>query len=105
MENNIKDKLIELRELIGNKERWTQGASARDKEGKRVLSTEEEAVSWCISGGINKVLMYSKFEEQRDIRTIIQNSLPEGYKAIGKFNDKSTHEEVINMLNRVIDKL
>jgi hypothetical protein len=49
--------------------------------------------------------MYSKFEEQRDIRTIIQNSLPEGYKAIGEFNDKSTHEEVINMLNRVIDKL
>lgn len=49
---DIPDKVWKLFE---DPSHWTQGCSARDKNGKKVLSTVTEPCSFCLYGGIYAV--------------------------------------------------
>ena len=42
--------LVEMRKLLGKG--WTQGAFARDKEGKAIGSRDKLAVCWCYRGAL-----------------------------------------------------
>ena len=42
-----------LKELFSSRERWTQGAYARNHEGGEVDWEDPSAVCWCLMGGLN----------------------------------------------------
>jgi len=50
-----KEALQAAYDLIGNKKKWTLGAYARDRDGCSIDTRDDEAVSWCAGGAIDKV--------------------------------------------------
>jgi hypothetical protein len=93
----MKDLLIKARNLIRAKSRWTQGALARDKNGKECGSSSPKAVCWCAEGAL------SHFNRGRlSVPALIAL---DGYvpSSVADFNDKSTHKDVIALFNKAIN--
>ena len=44
-----------VRELVGDPEKWTQGALARDAQGRKVITEEGSACRFCILGAMYHV--------------------------------------------------
>ncbi len=44
-----------VRELLAVPERWTQGVYARDVDGGEVTPYADDAVCWCLRGGVKRV--------------------------------------------------
>lgn len=93
------DVLVAARELISVSERWTQGETARDRDGRFVLSDSKDAVCWCGLGALTKAVKASSFWfEARDLLLRVE---PGG---IAKFNDAKgrTHAEVVALFDSAI---
>lgn len=45
---------MKLRELFSSKKKWCKGQYARDKRGGAVGAYSEDAVRWCLFGGLQK---------------------------------------------------
>lgn len=43
---------MKIYELLEKPESWTQGVSARDKNGKYTATSSKDAVCWCLAGAI-----------------------------------------------------
>jgi hypothetical protein len=44
--------MMKVYELFSDESRWTQRASARDKDGEEVFADSLAAVQWCLVGGL-----------------------------------------------------
>lgn len=106
-----KEVLVEVRQLLGNKENWTQGVMARDIEGGGVSAWSNEAVCWCLAGALSYVTRF----DVPDIRPMAAVALAVAIKALGKpiyetyptdivisFNDGTWHVEVLEVLDKAI---
>ena len=51
----VVDVLNEVKELLSDEHRWTQGAMARDKKQLKIKPLSDEATCWCLYGAIAKV--------------------------------------------------
>ncbi len=101
MRVTVQHTVKELLNLFGpNGEHWTQGAFARNENGRIVGPDTPNACKWCLSGGImhltqkNNVAYYSeslstKFEKLT------------GYDSLSNFNDNHTWPEVKNLLEEM----
>lgn len=61
-----------VKELLTSPEKWTRGESARDINGRPVMTDSKEAVSWCLVGALMKCYRGSKVAY---LRTRIGNLL------------------------------
>ena len=52
---NIKEKLLALDALFDQETKWTKEHFALDRQGGVVTSLDQNAVCWCITGGLQKV--------------------------------------------------
>lgn len=90
----------EARRLLSDPERWTKGASARDRNGIPIGSLNHNATCWCSFGAIDKVVNYNVLLQGYDIWLT---------KYLGKsyiqYNDLSstTHEDIMKMFDETID--
>lgn len=99
----IREILVETRELIHNRDRWIKGRLATDIDGNSVPTYSDKAVCFCLLGAILKAKQILRVVEYSDrTESFITEYLKPKYIGIGPFNDKSTHEEVINLLNKLI---
>jgi len=98
---------MKVKELLADPTSWTQGGFARDIWGCGLPPRDEQAICWCIAGGIEKC--YPNFEEKKEARKKILRVIdpeidPENrillLNTIFDFNDKSTHEEVRKVLEQ-----
>lgn len=96
---------MKVKELLADPARWTKEELSRDKWGYRLHPRDEEAICWCIAGGIMKC--YQSFEEQQGAREKICRAIDPGIdreniglllKKIFKFNDSATHAEVLKVI-------
>jgi hypothetical protein len=96
----VKDTILAAAALIENPEAWTQGASARDKEGASVDANSQQACSWCTLGAIDKVSYdYNSWQAAtRKVRDVLQKE--HSSTPIAEFNDTHTHAKVLALLRK-----
>jgi hypothetical protein len=85
------------RELISVPERWTQGGSARDRDGICVKSASAYAVCWCAAGAVYK----TGCNDDASLRALRFLDAVSG-STIEPFNDSHTHAEVLAAFDRAI---
>ena len=86
---------MKVRELLADPEKWTQGHYARASSGLSVGAFSEAAKCWCMEGAIRKC--YPNHGERDVARRKIKSIVGIGM-TIQHFNDKSSHAEVMNVL-------
>ena len=79
---------------------WTQGAFARDKDGKSVLSRDPTAVSWCMAGAVIASQGCDGLTEHErwQLNAVLGRNL--GFTLRLMYNDTPgrTQKEVVNVL-------
>lgn len=60
---------MKLKELFKNKSTWIQNCLAHNKNGDWVREDSEEAVAWCLAGGMIKCYGYMEPEVAGSIMT------------------------------------
>ena len=99
---NTTQYLQTVRQKISNPQHWTKGAFARDSNGMAVMELNEEAVCWCIMGA---VFACDNTNDQfvDGVYIVSQLIFTMGYPTVSSFNDSSTHEQVLSMLDAAIE--
>lgn len=107
---NALDTLKAMRELLVDPSRWAKFNRARNARGYSVEPTSRDACQWCLVGAHAKVTGF-KSDQADDYYENFRES-PMGrllHKASGihdfyawSFNDRSTHPEVITLLDDAI---
>lgn len=109
----ISEVLERSRALVAQPERWTQGANARDADGKSVLCDSPDAVSFCAFAAIDRTT-YNKFTEKYDYeyglacRFLVRAAIDLGYADEGdnivKISDHFLdHEMMLGTYDRAIE--
>ena len=91
-------KEMTLRKLISSREKWCQGAMARDSNGESVDETSDTAVSWCILGGINLICGCNGMRNSNMRETVERFT---GVHCIINCNDKKLWAEVDRLLDEM----
>lgn len=110
LKNEVLEKCIEIKGLFSNPKCWTQRVFSRNEKGYEVAINSPFACCYCLSGAISKVCndlpgrtelyksIYSEFVKD------ISDKLPYS-KYVVPFNDGSTYEEVIALIDKTINRL
>ena len=104
VDNPHKNKKVDIQKilnLIGDPDKWTKRALARDKDDEQIFDPwSEDACKWCILGAAYKA------EVSQDtviyLETLVRNMK---YGSLDKFNDLNKHESVIKFLNLALSNL
>jgi hypothetical protein len=97
---NIKEILIAARAKIERPENWTQGVFARDSQGRDVTAKDKTSVCWCALGAV--IATNISYEDEELATNYLRIELDAYGNSITKFNDTSTHAEVLAMFDRAI---
>ena len=113
--------LTMMRDLLEKPEGWTQGAYARDKNGKQVDEfSRNEATCFCIMGAAANVARKLQNGSSKDydeaimrvdmnyaIRNALEHDWGESIRSIPDFNDnpRRTQEDVVQLLNDTIKRV
>lgn len=93
---------MKVKELLDDKNKWTQGCYARDIHGNELMSDSPYAVCWCLSGAIKKCYTTPISNGIIDkIMGAIYNKYPHHRHSIPSFNDQHTYEEVMEIVNEL----
>lgn len=98
----VKALLIRARKRINDPEHWTQGANARDKEGRVAWRGDSSATCWCAYGAVTT--------ETRHISNVVARMRLVGLALIALrwqgdvmiYNDTHTHEQVLAVFDEAI---
>ena len=94
----------DVRDLLADPARWTQGKFARTAEGDPCYSRSPRACRWCLEGAISKIAKGQPFWLEDKIRNRLQ-ILVQPYNGLHYFNDMNHHEDVLALLDSAIVKL
>lgn len=96
-----------VRELLSEPGRWTQGAKARTATGAECLALNPSAACWCLLGAMVKCAPGRTDEVRADLTRALYSkvywSLPYGFFTEWHDNPKTTHADVLALLDRVIE--
>lgn len=95
-----KELLIEARALIADPKHWTQGAYARDEQGRNVSEHSSRAVCYCSVGALLCAVRTDACYGSGNNYVKARNYLNGAARALGSsgimvLNDSSTHEVVL----------
>ena len=111
---NTVELLQQARDLIASPEAWTQGTYARNASGKRTPLAGPDAVCWCVSGALRRIIERAETDPIPDpLRDLWYETIPvvnrianlDMYSTLPIWNDKKgrTHAEVIALLDAAIE--
>ena len=88
---------MKVAELLAKPENWTQGAHARDSEGRAVHWKSPEAVCWCLEGATLRCYPDASFREAEERLIDAVESWDYQY-----WNDRHgrTHAQVIALVQK-----
>ena len=90
---------MKVLELLHEPTAWTQEASARASDFEEVGVFDGMATCWCISGALDKCYPgFDRSKEAQKVMDAITTLFPDNCDTIASFNDKATHEQVIEVL-------
>ena len=110
-ESVITEILVKAKKLIEDYEHWTTHTLARDGKGKGCDPLSNEACSFCSLGAIVNVTQASKYVADRSsyydeavelLRLAMYPNNYNEFRFIGDFNDKHSHEEVLDAYDKAI---
>lgn len=101
MRTTVADVVREVRNLLADPDRWTQGDFAQNAMGDAVPAWANEAVCWCLVGAIEKVCDESEDVTEYEIETALRDF--SGWDPISSFNDNNPHAQVVTMLDRFLE--
>jgi hypothetical protein len=98
--------LDELYELLLDPGHWSKGWSARLINDNYASPIDPQAVKWCLTGGVHKVVYSKLCPETRDhiaelyqkVFWILEQQLRTD-KSLLSFNDSSTHAQVTDLID------
>jgi hypothetical protein len=96
---DVKNILIEARNLIAVQERWCQHAQGLARDGRYVHPYDAAAVQNCALGALSRVLGYYVHDDH-PARRALAAQVPDG--RIGPWNNSHTHAEVLGIFDRAI---
>jgi hypothetical protein len=97
-----KDILIKAREIISDEKNWTQGIEARDKDGNAVAYFNPLAICFCSIGAVERAAFLTNGDPARALCALTTGEIYYSNIAIAKFNDNSSHAEVLAMFDTAI---
>lgn len=107
----VHDTLTRARALIAQPETWTQNAYARDSDGTPIVSNSPDAVCWCLTGAIYRVITPGSYLGNPDYLAAtdaLSDALPAHVTSedLTVWNDtpRRTHQQILNLLDRAIAK-
>lgn len=98
--------LKEIRQLLSEPARWTQGTMARSKSGELVTPRSDDACSWCMFGAVLKVCGTTLEAEGRACRVLeIFRRVVYWPQSIPSFNDEygRKHEDILSAIDLAIE--
>lgn len=97
--------LEQVRELLDERRRWTQGALARDSYGFPVSPYSKHAVQWCVTGAIRKIITRHPTLSYREGLTKPTCQLRQVYgRSPESVNDILGHGAVLKLLDYAIER-
>lgn len=96
----MKEYIQKVRDLLQDPNKWIQGDDAIDIKGGGVDPTDPNACKWCLMGA------FLHFKAPQQVRDYIHDLCFE-LKGTGYgrgFNDTSTHEQVISLLDKALER-
>jgi hypothetical protein len=102
---SVKEKFIEVRELLKSPDSWCKDNFAKNKDGNGVSFQSEQACKFCLLGAFHKVTDndgYIRYDDmKREFKKIINWSTP-----IDILNDAetTTHYDIIKWLDKCIEE-
>lgn len=96
----MKAELQAIRELISNPECWTRDAMARNADGDSITPRDPAACQWCLLGAARKVCSTIEYY---DIVHLWNSKIPAHFNSVEKFNDVSSHAQVLVFLDGIIE--
>lgn len=103
------DYVKKVRDILKYKKNWCQNNMAENMHGAEVEPNDFYACRWCLAGALE--LITPRFSTDLDTENKVYDIIVKGimnksaYRSIVSFNDNSTHEEVVDMLNSVVEEL
>lgn len=115
MGNQVKKLLVETRDFISDKQRWTQNATAKkiasDGYPQATQATDPDACQWCASGAVEKVFEgwgspYWGIKKCAISALDMASGLEHNQSIIG-LNDyyHTTHEQVLAAFDKAIERV
>lgn len=86
---------MKVYELLADESRWTTGEMARDKDDNPVDVEDPAACKFCLMGAITKLYGQKSFFGNKEYW-----KLQSFVGSVARFNDKSTHEEVVALAKK-----
>ena len=99
--NSAVEILKAARELISDPAHWTQGSEARDEKGDPVLARSKGARCFCAVGAL--ISASGKAPWKRPLEAL-RSELPKPIFYVSDFNDTGSHEEVLALFDRAIER-
>ncbi len=99
------DTLRALRALLSPTDAWTQRVFARNAKGVEVTILSPVASCWCLSGGLSKVCNdpNGKSDIYKQCHAALLAETGSRYWYLVPWNDLSSHEEVLALIDRTIE--
>ena len=96
--------LKDVRTVLYDPERWTQGVRALDAEGNQVRAEDPEAVCWCIEGAIGVVCNPYGVTPPHVLKALdkVVFAMFGRDCGVGYLNDMVEHEVIIQLLDEAI---
>lgn len=107
---DIKNYLIQARELIQNEKNWCKLAPARNKSGACTYLDSPEACKFCAIGALAKVAEANNGRFHNNLvysMTLDHLSKQLDWKSITEFNDdpKTTHQDILSLFDKAIQAI
>jgi len=117
MNEQLVSDLKELKTLLENPARWTQGVNARNSNGNQVDARSTNATCFCLYGNAARVtfgtrkFVYGSTEHERygRVTSMLQRAVPRQpgklslQQPIAAFNDSATHAAVMAVIDKAIE--
>ncbi|RKU19010.1 hypothetical protein C6501_01680 [Candidatus Poribacteria bacterium] len=115
--------LQDVKKLLSSPERWTRGTLARNRKGKTNWQNSN-AESFCMTGAVNRIIYDLAIDNKAKVWTDTMAALFDAitadakeplyiqrkggqamtlYRMIARFNDKSTYNDIIRILDKAIE--
>jgi hypothetical protein len=92
--------LLAVRDLLAERERWTQHLAARDANGECVVPTSPSAKCWCLLGAIDRCA--PKPDVNAATGDLLRSFLPGGVIVEWNDHERRTHAEVLGFIDRAL---
>lgn len=104
----VRNVLQATRDLLGDPDRWHQGALAVDAQGQETSPSDGDAVAFCIMGAVKRSARGAHWTLERGARFAVEAAIHQTTSVMDGveiYNDLHSHAEVLHVLDVAVEML